>query len=51
MSPPGASASNNARRVQQGVDLGKAWRANQPKTEAARERLFNQTGHTAGRRN
>ena len=32
--------------VQRGVDLGKQWRGGQPKTEAARERLFNQTADT-----
>jgi len=33
--------------VQRGVDLGKNMRGGQPKSAAARERLFNQTGHTA----
>ncbi|WP_348765048.1 glutathione S-transferase C-terminal domain-containing protein [uncultured Salinisphaera sp.] len=32
--------------VQRGVDLGKQWRGGQPKTEAARQRLFNQTADT-----
>lgn len=32
--------------VQRGVDLGKQWRGGQPKSEAARRRLFNQTADT-----
>ncbi|MES1941279.1 glutathione S-transferase [Salinisphaera sp. T5B8] len=32
--------------VQRGVDLGKQWRGGQPKTEEARQRLFNQTADT-----
>ncbi|KEZ78119.1 glutathione S-transferase family protein [Salinisphaera hydrothermalis] len=33
--------------VQRGVDLGKQWRGGQPKNEAARRRLFEQTANTA----
>lgn len=33
--------------VQRGVDLGKQWRGGQPKSEEARQRLFNQTADTA----
>ncbi|AWN16285.1 glutathione S-transferase family protein [Salinisphaera sp. LB1] len=33
--------------VQRGVDLGKQWRGGQPKSEAARRRLFEQTADTA----
>lgn len=33
--------------VQRGVDLGKQWRGGRPKDEAARQRLFHQTGDTA----
>lgn len=35
--------------VQRGVDLGKQWRGGQPKSEAARRRLFEQTADTAHR--
>ena len=33
--------------VRRGVDLGKQWRGGQPKSEEARQRLFNQTADTA----
>lgn len=32
--------------VRRGVDVGKQWRGGQPKTEAARHRLFNQSANT-----
>lgn len=35
--------------VQRGVDLGKQWRGGQPKNEAARRRLFEQTANTAAK--
>ncbi len=34
--------------VQRGVDLGKEWQPNAPKTETARRRLFHQTAGTTG---
>lgn len=36
--------------VQRGVDLGKQWQGGQPKDEAARRRLFDQTADTASSR-